>query len=418
MLRHRRTTSARPCRHSARHSLLQGLLVATTLVGAYAHAADWPAFRGPSADGIAPDLGLNKSWDTRPPRTLWTAPLTDGGFSGPCVADGKVFIIDHAGANDVVRALDFTAGTKLWEFAYPDAAKSRYGFTESTPLYADGRLFTFSKLGKAHCLDASTGKLLWMRDLCTEFAGKRPEWDYATSPILAGKQIIFVPGGANAAVVALDPETGKTLWQGAGDSAPGYASPRLVTIEGQQQLIAFLAEGLVGIEPTSGKRLWNFPWTVPNNQNSANPVVWGNRIFITTAWNKGSVMLDMTGGHPQVLWQSKEMQARFPSPVLVNGRLYGTRDPGQLVCLDASTGALLWKKPGFEFASTIAADGTIIVLEGKSGNLLLLDASGPEYKELGHLQSLSGPECWASPIIADGKLLVRNKASLACIDLR
>ncbi len=381
-------------------------------------AADWPRFGGPTGDQVAPDQKINKDWTARPPKVLWTVPLTDSGHAGPCAADGKVFIVDHRGADDIVRALDLQTGKDLWSFAYPDAAKSRYGFTQSTPLFHQNRLYVFSRLGKALCLDARTGQKLWLRDLNADYPTKFNEFEHASSPALIDGKLILFPGGKGAAVVALDTQTGKTLWQGGGDSRPGYASPVIATLNGQTQIVAFIADGLIALNPADGKQLWAFPWKVPFNQNSATPTVRGNTILFSTAWNKGSGLLDVTNNQPKAIWKNTELQARFPTPVVYQGRIYGTRDPGKLVCLDARSGKLLWSKDKFEFASTLAVDDAVLVLEGKSGNLLLLDASTPDYKELGQFCPLPGPGCWTAPILIDGKLLTRNLKALACIDLR
>lgn len=401
-----------------------GLCLLLATCSASLSAADWPGFGGPSHDGIAPDTGLNKDWPARSPKTLWTVPLSDNGQAGPSVADGKVYIVDHQptpgkpGGQDVVRALDLATGSELWSFAYADARQNRYGYTESTPLVAGGKVYVVSRLCKVNCIDAATGAGLWSRDVLKDFAGKRPEWDFACSPALVDGKLIVIAGGDNAAVVALDAATGQTVWQGGGDSIPGYATPLIVTLDGQTQILASVGEGLVGIDPATGRRLWNFPWKVDHDQNSATPTVRGNSIFISAAWGKGSAMVEVTDNQPKALWTTKDMQARFSSPVIYNGRIYGTQDPGQLVCLDAATGALLWKQPGFEYATTLAADNCIIVQEGKSGDVILLDATTPQYKELGRIRPLGGPEAWTCPILTDGKLLVRNKKTLACLDLR
>ena len=397
-----------------RYSLMLMTILSLSLS---ARAADWPVFGGPTRDGVAPDTGLNMDWTAHPPKTLWTATLSDNGHAAPTIADGKVYIVDHAGSQDNVRAIDLATGTDVWTFSYPDAAKFRNGFTHGAPAIADGRVYTFSKLGKVHCLDAKTGKLIWTRDGVAEFAGRRPEWDFAASPVVADGKLFLIPGGIGAAVVALDAATGKTLWQ-EGNSKAAYASPVLATINGKSQLVAFIGEGLVGLDADTGKRLWSFAWPINYDQNSASPIVRGNTVFISTAWKKGSVLLDVTDNQPKVIWQTKDMQARFSTPVFYQGRIYGSQDSGKIVCLDAQTGALLWMQPGYEFASTIAVDGRVIYLEGKTGDLVLLDAKTAEFKQLARIRPLPGPECWTAPILSDGRLIVRNKKSLACVDLR
>jgi outer membrane protein assembly factor BamB len=201
-------------------------------------------------------------------------------------------------------------------------------------------------------------------------------------------------------------------------SKPGYATPISATFNGQSQLLVFIAEGLIGLDPATGQRLWTFPWLVDHDQNTATPIVRENTIFFTTAFKKGSVMLDLAGNQPKPIWKTLDMQSRFPNPVICNGRIYGMQDPGKLVCLDLATGKLLWSRPGFEFPSTMAADGCVFVLEGKSGDLILLDAHTPDYRELGRIRPAPGPNCWTAPIISNGRLLVRNETSLVCVELQ
>ena len=247
-------------------------------------AADWPAFGGPTHDGVAAEVGINKDWTARPPKTLWTVNLGDDGHAGMSVAEGKVFIVDHAEGKDVVRALDVATGREVWSFGYVDAKKNRYGYSVATPLVENGRVYTISRLNKVHCLNAATGEMYWSRDLLKDFAGARTEWDYAASPVMVEGKLIVFPGGKNAAVAALDVTNGQTLWQGAGDSRPGYATPVIAKLNGRTQIVAFLAEGMLGIDPATGERLWTFPWVVDHQQNSATPLVRGNTIFYSTAW--------------------------------------------------------------------------------------------------------------------------------------
>jgi len=235
--------------------------------------------------------------------------------------------------------------------------------------------------------------------------------------VLAGDKLIFCPGGKNAAVLALDPGTGRTIWQGGGDARPGYATPVTATLAGKPQIVVFLADGLSGIDPATGTRLWNFPWTVPHDQQTATPIVSGNQVFITTAWDCGSALIEVGPAGPRLVWKSKDMQARVSSPVLFHGRYFGPNEQERLVCLDAQTGELLWKHSGFQKASTLAVAGAIIALDGNSGDLVLLDAGAPSYRELSRIRPLPGGEFWTPPILASGRLLLRNKSTLVCLDL-
>ena len=222
--------------------------------------ADWPRFRGPNNDGISPETGVNRDWAAKPPQLLWKAALTDGGYAGPSVSNGMVFIIDHDGSQDIVRALRLTNGEEIWRYAYADGDRPNFGFARATPTVDGPRVYTQSRFGKVHCLEAATGKLIWMRDVVKDFSGQLPRWELAVSPLVDGNKLIVQPGGAGAAVVALDKMTGKTIWKGAGDAPAGYASPVIATIGGKRQIVTTDANGALGVDPETGKLLWHFPW--------------------------------------------------------------------------------------------------------------------------------------------------------------
>ncbi len=383
-------------------------------------AADWPQFRGPTANGIAPDQGINKNWAQRPPEELWQVALGGDAYAGPAVAGGKVYIIAHEGDQDVVRALDLTTGQEVWRFNYPDTAdagSNDSGFARSTPLISEGNVYTLSRLGSVHCLDAETGAKLWSRNIQTDFGGQKPRWDYSMSPIVDGNKLILCPGGNDAGVVALDKNTGDTIWAGGGSDVPGYATPVVAEILGLRQYVVFTGVGLIGVAADSGQLLWRFPWKTSYDVNAATPLVAGNRILISSGYKHGCAMVEITPQGPESRWENTELQAQFSSPVAYNGHIYGVGDPGVLVCLDPATGAALWKQPGFEKGGLCAIDGVLLVMTGNSGKITMVNAVPTGYEELGQIKPLEG-QSWTAPIVTDGKLLVRNRAALVCLDLK
>lgn len=387
------------------------------LLASSAMSADWPRFRGPDANGISSESGINKTWTARPPKTLWKLALTDKGYAGPAVADGKLFIIDHNGANDIIRAIDLTGGKELWRFAYVDAAHSNFGFARTTPTFDNGKLYTLSRLGAVHCLDARTGKPLWRKNICQEFKGKKPVWDYSTSPIVDGEKLIVCPGGPGAAVVALDKNTGQTLWNGGGDDAAAYATPVIATINGQKQYVVFAAFHLIGVGVADGRLLWSFPWQTAYSVNAADPIVMDNTVFITSGYRTGCALVEISASGAKALWTNKEMQSHFSTPIYYKGHIYGSTDPGQLICLDPKTGKTLWRKPGFQKGAAVAVDDTLIILDGKTGEAVQVALDPAAYKELGRFTPLGG-QSWTMPIVADGKLFIRNTTELVCLDLK
>jgi outer membrane protein assembly factor BamB len=375
----------------------------------------WPRFRGVNNDGLSSQKGINKQWSVRPPALLWQQTLGDGGYSGFSVADGIVYIVDHSGFNDAIRAFDLRNGAEKWRYEYQDAVIPKFGFARSTPTVDEGRVYAYSRMGKLMCLDASTGRLIWQEDIVGQFNGVRPGWDMASSPLVDGDKVVVCAGGPNAAIVAINKMTGDTLWAGGGSDKPGYSSPEVATINGFRQYVCFLGTSLVGVDPASGRLIWSFPWKTGSDVNAAAPLVIGDSIFITTGYGHGCAMIDIQGGVPQLRWQNKEMQAHFASPIFAGGYIYGTGNPGLLVCLDPQTGNALWKQPGFEKGSIIGVDGTIIGFDGASGDLIMAAISPQSYQEMGRFTPIGG-QSWTSPVVAYGRIIVRNKSTLACFD--
>lgn len=395
--------------------LLTALVFSLCLAAPLA-ADDWARFLGPNADGFAPDKGINKAWNQKPPKALWQVALTDAGYSGPSVAGGKVYIVDHQGDQDVVRALDFRTGTEIWRYAYDEALKNDHGFARCTPTVEGGRVYTLARSGQTHCLDAASGKLVWARNIMADFGGKQPRWQMSMSIFIDGGKAIVVPGGKDAAVVALDKSTGKTIWAGGGSDAPGYATPQVATINGKRQYVIFTAASVMGVDPDKGGVLWSFPWPIRNGVNAAMPIVMGNKVFITSNYGMGCALVEVTPDGAREVWKSEAFQSRFSTPILTGGHLYCTGETRSLVCLEPQTGTIKWQQPGFEWGGLIAVDGVLIVADGKDGHIVMVKPNPEAYEELGRFRPLGG-RTWTAPIIADGKLLVRNHTTLACYDL-
>jgi len=379
---------------------------------------DWPQYRGPNSNGISAETGIDKNWAAKPPKLLWKVDMTDGGYSGPAVAGGILYIIDHNGDQDVVRALSMANGSEVWSYRYTEAKPMDNGFTRSTPTVRGDRVYTMSRLGLACCFEAKTGKVVWTRNLCADFGSQRPGWDYACSPVLDGKKLILCPGGQNAGVVALDPDTGKTIWQGGASTVAGYSTPVIATIGGVKQYVVFTVDSVVGVAAQDGKLLWSYPWKTGADVNASNPIVMGDTVFISSGYNHGCALLKIDASGATKVWQNKEMQAQFSCPVLLGGLIYGTGDPGSLMCLDPKTGDAKWKQPGFEKGGCVAVDGTIIALNGSNGDVIMAAIDPAAYKELGRISGPLGGQSWTAPIVAEGRLIIRNTKAIACLDLR
>ena len=385
------------------------------LLGLATRAEDWPQFRGPSSNGISAERGLNKDWNNRTPKVLWKFDMKDDGNAAPAVAGDRVYIVDHIGTQDIVRALDLNTGAQAWQCAYDDLTKNRYGFTVSTPLIDAGKIYILSRDGKVTCIDAAGGKQLWQRNLMAEIKAQVPAWDYAMSPVLNGDQLLFAPGGEGTGVVALDKANGKTLWQGGGGGFTSFATPLVAQIDGKKEIITLTSKTIKGVD-TEGKLLWEVPWPTSYDKKGPSPVLIGERLLISTTEGGDTGLIEVKDNVPKVVWSTKTIQCHFTTPVFYHDRVWASSDT-YLMAVEPLTGKILWKKSGFQNASLLAVNDTVIALAGTSGKLVMLDATADDYKELGAFTPLGG-QSWTAPIVANGKLLVRNAKTLECLDLK
>jgi len=398
-------------------SILLAAFVAIVVAALPLFAADWPQFRGPNADGHSPETGINKDWNNNKPKELWRVELSDNGYAGPSAAGGKVFIIDHQGKEDVVRALDIETGRQVWEFRYPETARETHGYARATPTVDGGKVYTVSFSGLVHCLNAEDGSLIWSRNVVKEFRGKLPGWRYAASPVIDGEKLIVTPGGPGALLAALNKNTGETIWQGGGSEAVSYCTPVVATIAGRKQYVLAAAKSFLGVDAADGKVLWSYPWQTRYDVNAAMPIVVNDHVFVTSGYGHGCVMVKVSPKGAVKVWENKEMQAHFSSPLLAGRYIYGTGDPGFLMCINPENGKTTWKQKGFEKGGIIAVDGTIIALDGARGDVIMVKLTPDSYQELGRFKGLGG-RSWTAPIVADGKLIIRNTKAIACYRLK
>lgn len=395
------------------------VLVCCCLVNVSAQKNSWAKFLGPNEDGISPETGINKDWNKKPPKELWRVKMTDHGHSIPSIAGGKVFILDHKDDTDIVKALDLKTGKELWKYEYKDAKKQKYGFTRVLPVYHNGLLYTVSRMGKVFCFEAKDGSVKWKLDYLKDFNGKIPRFGYTGSPVIDGNKLILAPQGPGAMIITVDLKTGNVIWKGGGDINSGYSTPGIAKVNGQKQYLFANKFGLAGIDPENGNVLWKTPFPTKHGNNIAVPILFDrNKIFITAGYNHGCATFEIKDNHAKKLWENGVLKAHFNSPVLVDNLIYGIGDPGKLICLDPMTGDVRWEKRGFGKGGLLVIDGTIIAIAGKSGKVVMVKLTPEKYVEMGRISPLSKDiNSWVPPVIADKKLIVRNRSELVCLDL-
>ena len=391
-------------------------LCAVIFVGSISAAdrapAEWPHYNGP-------DLNLpiiKADWLTSfNSSEAWTAQVGTG-FSSLAVADGKIFTMGNVDNTDSVIALDLASGKELWRHSYPCKLNPRLykGGPNATPTYLSGQVFTLSREGHCFCLDANTGKVLWQRHLVKDAKYQLPGFGFSGSPLVADG-IVYLNVGTHG--VALDAKTGQTKWS-SGTEKAGYASPILY---GDKHILMFDGKHLSAVEKANGTVTWQFPWPTKYGINSPQPVVVGDKIFITTGYGMGCALIDLSSGKPQQVYKNKVYECQMSGPVILGDYLYGVSayrsKPGELRCVELSTGKQVWAKGGFGHGALIAIGKTLVV-QAEKGDVVMVDANPEAYKEIGR-KKLLNEVCWTQPVVVAGKLLVRNSAGrVVCHDLK
>lgn len=383
------------------------------------HADDWPRWRGPDLNGISKETGWTTAWSTEGPKQLWKASVGIG-FSSVTVAKGRVFTLGNSNETDTVFCFEESSGKELWKHSYPCSLDPKYyeGGPGSSPTCEGNRVYTLSKRGHLFCFEAGTGKVVWQKDLIEELGVKKPEWGFAGSPLIEGNFLILNVGEAGTTV---DKSTGKVVWTSGKDMA-GYATA-IPYNSGSERLAAiFSSKALVAVAVKTGKEHWRFPWVERWHINAADPILSGDKLFIST-FGKGCALLEMRGGGtPAVVWENQNMGNHFNSCVLLNGHTYGVngntdKAEKDFRCLALSNGAVKWSYAGLGLGSVTVADNKLIILSER-GELVVAEANPEAFKPLARAQVIGG-KCWTVPVLANGRIYCRNaQGTLVCLDVR
>jgi outer membrane protein assembly factor BamB len=381
----------------------------------------WPGFRGPNRDSHSDEMPIATNWPARGLKLLWRQPC-GGGYSSFAIAHGGAFTIEQRRDSEVAVAYDFNTGHEIWKCAWSDHFQEYFSEEgpRSTPTFDDGRVYVLGAMGELRCLDASTGKVIWSKNILVENHASIPTYGVASSPLILGDKLIVQSGAGNGkSVLCLDKREGKLLWS-ALDDATGYASPALVNLAGQEQIIVCGETRTMGLSVDEGKVLWELPWRVLHNQMPiAQPVLLGtNRFLLSAGYFTGCAAVEVTksasGFTARIAWQNKNLKNKFTSSVCWQGYIYGL-DEDILTCFDASTGQRQWKDGRYGYGQLLLASGHLVILSGE-GELALVKATPERYQELARFQAIKG-KTWNHPAIADGKILVRNAQEMGCFEI-
>jgi len=391
---------------------------------------DWPQWQGPQRNAISQETGLLPTWPKEGPRLVWKARELGGGYSTPSIAAGRIFGMGARKTDkadeEVVWALDERTGKELWHTAIAPANR-KVGSSQGprcTPTVDGDRLYALGVSGDLVCLEVAAGKQLWHHNLVKEFDGGMPSWGYSESPLVDGPKVIATPGRKKATLVAFDKMTGQTLWTSQvpqGDGAQ-YSSVITADVQGQQQYVQFLHDGVVGVAAEDGRFLWRYDHPANDTANISTPIFHDNSVFAASSYNKGGglakLLRDGSLTKATEVYFTRDMKNHHGGMVLVDGYLYGANG-GQLACLDFSTGKLQWQSGAPGKGSILYADGRLYY-RNERGGIFLLEPNPHKYVELGNFMQpdRSRHDAWAHPVIANGKLYIADQDVLLCYDVR
>jgi outer membrane protein assembly factor BamB len=401
------------------------------LLATVAVAQDWPQWRGPERTGLSKETGLLKSWPAEGPKLAWKMTGMGEGHTTPSVANGRIYGMGLRGDQEVVWALDEKTGKEIWSTKIAGATSLQgrqggYG-SRATPTVDGDRLYVLGVGSDIVCLNRTDGKVLWSKNLVSDFGGRVPTWGYSESPLVDGDKVIVTPGGIASTIVALNKTSGDVIWksQVPQGNGVGYSSCIAADVAGQRQVIQFLAGGVVGVSATDGKPLWRFD--SPANSkgiNCSTPIYKDGYVFAASAYQHGGALakLSKTGDSmaAEEVYFTRNMQNHHGGMVLVGDYLYGFDDYERgLTCLEFKTGKVMWSNKSVGKGSVTYADGHLY-LRSERGPVALVEANPKEYIEKGRFEQpeRSMAASWPYPVVANGKLYLRDQDVLLCYDLK
>ncbi|MBI2689313.1 MAG: PQQ-like beta-propeller repeat protein [Acidobacteria bacterium] len=387
------------------------------LAGASAAAADWPQWRGIQRDGRATDTGLLRQWPAKGPEQVWRNESLGAGYSSFAVANGKLYTQHQRKGAQFIVALDAATGKQLWETeAGNNFPQDRGPGPRGTPTLDGDTLYALSADGTLVSLAAASGKKNWEINILRDFDGSQIHWGLSESPLVDGSRLIVTPGGKNRAVVALDKKTGKTLW-GGGDDQAAYSSAIAFDFGGQRHLVAFTSTGAMGLNAANGWLMWKYAKVANRTANIATPIYHDGHVFLSSDYGTGCALLKLSQAGDRVnateVYFNRDMRNHYCSCVLQDKHLYGFSS-GILTAMDFLTGDVAWRDRSVGKGQTILAEG-LLYLQGETGTVALAEATPSAYKELSKFEFGRGEyPLWTLPVIAGGKLYLRDQNKLVC----
>ena len=396
---------------------------------AVAQGTDWPQWRGPDRSGVSSETGLLQSWPSGGPKLLWEGGAVGEGFSSLAVTGGMIFTMGDKSGKSYLYCLDGKGGATRWSVVVGKSG-GNYSGTRCTPTVDGESVYALGQFGDLVCVDATTGRERWRKNLAGDFGGKSGGWNYSESVLVDGETLVCSPGGDRATALALNKRTGSTVWKtvlpGGGESH--YSSWVVSNGGGVKQYVRLFAGGTYGVAASNGKFLWRYDKLGSNTANIPTPIPFGDFVFTAAGYGKGGALLKLSGKAGGIVAEevyfSRELKNKHGGIVKVGDYLYGDFDDrGRPWCAEAATGRVIWRRDGGGQGNGSAcltyADGRLYV-RYQDGIMGLVDAS-PEggFRQVCSFKIPDGmKQSWAHPVISDGLLYLRGKDKILCYDVR
>jgi len=401
-------------------------LLLMIVLSAIGHGEDCPRFRGQACDGMFSETGLLKKWPEDGPKLAWSAQNLGKGYSSATVVDGTVYV---TGMNEQKQGHLFAFnidGSLKYKTPYgPEMDKTgpAVAGTRGSASISGDRIFVMSSFGKLIIFERENGKILKTIDLLEQSGAKQARFGFAECVLVDGKKVICTPGGPDASLMAIDKESGEKIWQTKGLSQQSaYCSASLIDHGDQRLVITLVEKGIVAVDPDTGKTLWQHEQPNRFGVRSSPPIYSDGMIYFCAGGGSGGMQLALAEDGMSVTqtWTDKTLDPQMHGAILLDGCIYGTAQSGNkgLVCLDWKTGKVLWNAPEVKMGVVVSADGMLYVYNA-DGTVYLVKPSTSAFEPVSRFAVTEGTdEHWAHPTIANGRLYIRHGDTLMAYDIK
>jgi outer membrane protein assembly factor BamB len=417
-------------------------------------ADDWPQWMGPRRDNVWREKNLLEKFPEGGPRVIWRTPIA-GGYAGPAVAGGRVFVTDYVTKENVrvdnfdrqvftgverVLCLDAETGKERWHHEYPVKYTISYpAGPRATPVVDGDKLYTLGAECNLICFTVDKGSIVWQKDLPKEYGTKTPMWGYASHPLIDGNKLICLAGGNGSHAVALDKNTGREIWRTLTSPEQGYSPPTMIEAGGRRQLILARVNALTSVDPESGREYWSVPYEATSGSLIMSPVRSTNYLYLG-GYNNQSLLVKLAANAPaaEVVWQNEPQLGVSPvtvQPFAQDSVMYGIDQSGRMYAVELPSGKRLWEttKPiserpaysGTAFIVRQGDEGHRYWLFNEHGQIIIANLTPAGYEEIDRTQPIIEPTnhafgrevVWCMPAFANRRLYVRNDEECICVDL-